>query len=98
MRTHIEVAKYAMSKAQREKFISMRSANPSLRIRDDCSLGPRKTVEVTSAKRSTLKAPKTFFVELDVYKRDYPDKVLMDKDIVWEEISPGQWKQGVAWL
>ena len=75
----------------------MRNSNPHLRIRDDLSLGPRKVVEVTSAKRSTLKAPKSFFVELDVYRRDYPEKVLLEKDILWEETSPGVWKQGVIW-
>ena len=82
--------------AQREKFIELRINDPNLRIRDYAVLGPKKTVNVKMSRTSGLEAPEEFFVELDIYTTENPDKEVKPEDVVWEETEPGVWKQGVT--
>ena len=69
-------------KKKRKKHIFMRNANQSL---CNAFLEPRSTVEVTSPKRSTLKAPKTFFVELHAHKTEL--RRTMPASFSWRRIS-----------
>eukprot|EP00435_Cladocopium_sp_Y103_P016856 s1823_g4.t1 len=45
-----------------------------MRLRSDSQLGPRTTVSVQQSERSTLQQPKEYFVELSVFKKDFPDR------------------------
>ena len=83
--------------AQREKFIELRIQDPTLRIRDHTALGPRVSINVKKTQRSGLKKPKSYFIEIDVYKRDNPGIEVDPKAMCWEEID-GIWKQGVSFL
>lgn len=87
------------AKAQRERYVQLRVDNPGLRLRSDSMLGPSKQVTVTTSKKTSLEKPKECFVELDVYKRDFPDQAanLKESDLIWEYIDD-QWKQGASWL
>ena len=83
--------------AQREKFIELRIQDPTLRIRDYSTLGPRTWINVKKTHRSGLQKPESYFVELDVYKTDNPGVEVDPKTVCWEEID-GCWKQGVSFL
>lgn len=75
----------------------MKQSNPALRLRSDSQLGPRTTVEVKHNSSRKLFKPEAYFVEMSVFKRDFPDRPVNDSDIVWEHID-GNWVQGVLWL
>ena len=82
------------SKAQRSKYIELRTANPGMRARSDLALGPRIKVEVTNSQRCTLERPEEYFVALDVYQKDNPNKAINESDKCWEFIA-GKWIEGV---
>lgn len=82
--------------AQRSKYIEIRSANPTLRVRSDLNLGPRVKVDVTNTQRSTLEQPEEFFVSLEQYAIDNPAEAakVTDADKV-HEFMDGKWIEGV---
>ena len=84
------------SKAHRAKYLEIRGANPTMRLRTDLNLGPRTVVQVQTTTRSTLKKPKEYFVELGQYMNDHPEAVVKESDKVYEQID-GKWIQGVHW-
>jgi hypothetical protein len=51
---------------------------------------------MSNQSRSTLKKPKSYFVDLESYKIDNPGIVVQEKDKVWEQID-GEWIEGVIW-
>lgn len=77
----------------------MKTQNPGMRIYAETALGPRTEVVVSQSTSSTLKKPKSYFVELGVFRKDNPEKaaILTQDDIVWESID-GAWVQGVPGL
>lgn len=76
----------------------MRTNNPSLRLSDPTELGPRKQVNVKLTRRSALEKPETYWVELSVFQQENPDADISKLDLIWEEVEPGVWQQGVALL
>lgn len=84
-----------MTEAQRTKYIEMRISNPSLRVRSDSNLGPRVTVDVTNAVRTTLERPEEYFVDMTTYLEDNPGIQVAEQDKVHEFID-GNWVEGVS--
>lgn len=82
--------------AQRTKYIELKTANPSLRLRSEEQLGPRTKVTVNHQSSSSLQKPESAFVELSVFKRDFPDRVVDASEIVYETID-GQTIAGAIW-
>ena len=75
----------------------MRNLNPGMRLRSDDQLGPRTEVQVKKDTTSSLEKPKSYFVELKTFKKDFPDRPLSEQEIVWEEVD-GHWVQGASWF
>lgn len=75
----------------------MRSANPSMRVGSDLSLGPRTQVDVKNIHWSSLQPPEEYFFALDVFQTDNPARELKQGDTCWELIN-GKWVEGVLTL
>ena len=84
------------TKAQRAKYVELRTSNPSMRLRDTASLGPRKTINVKMTQRSSLEKPVEYFVELSQFRKDNPGREVQPSEIQWELID-GKWTEGVPW-
>jgi hypothetical protein len=74
-------------KAQRNKYIALRVANPALRLRSDHILGPRIQVTVSESRRAGLQMPEMWFVELKQYQKDNPGKDVKQCDITYEDVA-----------
>ena len=55
-----------------------------------------KTAKCAASERSTLQQPKEYFVEPSLFKKDFPNRAVKQKDIAWEQMQ-GKWVQGVSW-
>lgn len=71
--------------------------NPQLRLSNDVDLGPTKRVLCTQTRKTSLKKPKTCFVEWNTYMKDYPQEAtkITDAEKVWEQID-GEWVHGAS--
>lgn len=75
------------TEAQRKKYIELRLANPSCRIRSDTQLGPRTCVQVNREREQGLEMPETYWVELSEYLKDHPTATVPPDMIVYEMIK-----------
>ena len=78
-------------------YIDIRKNNPSLRVRSDSNLGPRVTVDVANAVRTTLERPEEYFVDMVTYLEDNPGVTVAEADKQYEFID-GNWVEGVSHL
>lgn len=90
-----ETLSYMFCKAQRVTYIEQRNLCPTMRFRSDGNqLGPRTTITVNTAKRSSLEEPEVFWVELDQFKKDNPGRVVKPEEIVVEWVR-GKYTEGI---